>query len=156
MELQEVIFDTAKLRTFVDDNFVDIKLTKLEKTAAGHPLILLQFNKMLAPMATKFSCFGIPVDSLYIYQKSENEYCTYIILQIDKASFNKLSIHLGYPENVPKEDYIKRDFDFLFWPLKSFNMFVNKAYFRDSTSDTYIIQAYNMPYKEIFDKTTIY
>lgn len=149
MELQNVIFDREKLGVFVKESFQDTNLTKMQKTVMGHPLIAVLFNKTLLPGDKSFSFCGIPVDSIYVYAKTKTEFCTYLILKIEITEFDKISAVLGYPENVSKEDYIKRDFDFLFWPVGSFGMFINKSH--SSERGTFLIQAYNMPYKEIAD-----
>lgn len=153
MELQSLIFDHERLGVFVKENFQDINLSKMEKTVMGHPLMFLQFNKTLLPGDRSFSFCGLPVDSVYIYAKSSTEFCTYLILKIKITEFDKISNVFGYPENVPKEDYIKRDFDFLFWPVGSFGMFINKNH--SNEMGTFLIQAYNTAYKEIFDMSMI-
>ena len=152
MKLDKILIDTSLLKKFVADNFQPLKISKLEKLESNHPLQLLNFNRILNNAKHKFTLFSLPVHDVFVLEKDSLHFCSFLLMEISSDSFDRFIENLGYPENILKEDYIRRDFDFLFWAYKDFQIFVNKHYhLGKSKKDSYIIQLLNMPYENIVD-----
>ncbi len=153
MELDKIIFDKYLLKKFVRDNFQHIKMTKIEKLEKDHPLQLLKFNRLLVNTAEKsnFSLFRLPIQDIFVLEKDNLRFCTFLIMEINSHRFDNFVEKIGYPENILKEDYQERNFDFLFWFYEDFQIFINKHHSGKKKKDSYIIQILNMPYENIMD-----
>jgi hypothetical protein len=154
MELSNTVLNGNILKRLVEEKFQPIKMTKMEKFVANHPLQLLNFNRTVKDITMRFSFFGMPVKNVYVYQNDRNEFCTYLIIEIPFPSFEKLFATWKYPENVTEEQYRQRDYQFMYWNIDGFAVFINKNHGADSR-DEYVIQVVNMPYGDIMDMTMI-
>lgn len=156
MELGKLIFDKDLLKKFVTDEFEPaVYINKMEKTMSGHPLMSYNYNRTVKNKAIKFTLFGLPVDSVFVYKNDKSQFCTYIIMEIKSPDFDKFAEELGYPENTLKEEYDVRDFQFLYWNINGFGMFVNKLHRYQEIKHRSIIQVMNMKLEELLDRTHI-
>jgi len=151
MELRSTVLDPMSLQKLLSEKFHAVKMTKSEKQRSNHPLLLLNFNWSLADNKTAFTFFGLHVDSVYVFQNEKSQFCTFLILRIPPRAFEHLATEWGYPENTAKEEYLSDSFDFLFWEKDQFQIFINRHRLSRDTKDKYIVQIFNMHYREIMD-----
>ncbi|MGF1922834.1 MAG: hypothetical protein ACQUHE_01545 [Bacteroidia bacterium] len=155
MELNEIVVDSNKLSKFVRENFKPLVITKLKKTELDHPLLMLNFNRALKNTDIRFTAFGLNVDDIYVYMSDKGGFCTFLLMEILPYEFDNIVEKLGFPENMPKEDYLNGDYDFLVWSRNGFDVYVNKNHAGKDKKNKYIVQLLNMQYEEIIDMTAI-
>jgi hypothetical protein len=156
MELGKLIFDKDLLKKFVTAEFEPaVYISIMDRVKSGHPLMSYNYNRTVKNKVMKFTLFGLPVDSVFVFKNHKSQFCTYIIMEIKSPDFDKFAEELGYPENTLKEEYDVRDFQFLYWNINGFGMFVNKLYRYQEIKCRYIIQVTNMKLEELLDRTHI-
>lgn len=155
IEISNIILNDKNLKKFIEENFQYINMNKVEKIQAKHPLLLLNFNRSQKHKDNHFALFGMDINDIYIFENGHSKYCTFLIMEIPNNDFRKFVENLGYPENISKEDYENREYDFLYWNYSGFEIFINKNHSSENKKNYYIIQALNMPYKEIMDFSKI-
>lgn len=155
MELEPIVLDDNLLKQLVTKKFKPIVLTKMEKTASNHPLLLLNFNRGVIDERMSFSLLGLPIQNIYVFENDKSQFCTFLIIEIQRTEFDKFVQAWGYPENVLEKDYLVGDFDFLYWSKNGFEIFINRHHSSINKKSKYIIQILNMNYREIMDLSKI-
>ncbi|QEH41019.1 hypothetical protein [Chitinophaga sp. XS-30] len=115
MELDKIITKESTVPGFIDENFSDFAMSKMEKQKTRHPLILNKVNRKLVQPGKAYMLFGNPINDIYAFRKDERSFCLYLFLSIDAGSLGHIVDGFGMPQNVTAEDYETRDFDFLAW-----------------------------------------
>lgn len=154
LELCDILTKQESILTFLYDNFQPVEeLTVMQKIK--HPLIFSRFNRKLRFEDSKHTFLSSPVDLLSAYEVQDNKFCLYIITDLDLQKLKLFSEKIGFPQNVFKEDFLNRDFEFLYWRYNDLEILFNHTHSTGYGSLSWTIRIMNMKYQETMVSSSI-
>lgn len=146
MEIGNIILAWDSIGHFIGEHFKPVNLSYGQRFESEHPLLMSNFNLELKNDTARYTLFGIPAEQIFAYKDQEFRFAVYVLFELDDRNLDQLATNLGYPENVPtKEEFHKRDFDFLYWKHKKFEIFVNRSHLGKKRG-LHLMQIFNMSY----------
>lgn len=132
MDIGNIIFNKFEMKRFINLNFKDSTFKREDLIADNHSLSLNKFNMVLINENKKYLLFNLPTINLFAYSETAEDFCLYILMDLNKEKISSLIDHVGYPENVNSEDFFSGDFDFLVWNNSEIDLIIMKDRFQKS------------------------
>lgn len=136
MDLKDIIFDASTAIKFIDLNFKTAIYDQTDLLLSNHSMALNKFNRELKDTGNDYKLFNLPINNLYAYKEDKNGFCLYILMDFDRAKLATLLKEMGLPINVPGEDIISGEFDFLFWKKSDLNYDLMRDRFGDCANNS--------------------
>lgn len=147
MNLKDIIDDKHKILKFIDSNFKYLLPDRVELRSQNHSLYLNEFNMVLKEPEKKFSFFNLSIRGLYAYLETKDQFCLYLLTDLNREKLSSFIHLIGFPENVLPADIESNDFDFLVWNKGDFDVILLKDRIRydPGSPDTQcVFQIYNI------------
>ena len=146
IELNLILSDSETSKIFIYNHTLLFNPNRIELYKSNHSLSHNNFNRKISKEKNYTFC-SIPVLDIYAYKMLNSKYAIYLLFDSSNNSLEKISAFLGDPDNISKEDFTNRDFDFLAWEKNNIEFILMK----DRMSN----YAKNTETKLIFIVTTI-
>lgn len=159
MELENIIDSQDKVVDFIASNFFDHTISGQELAINNHSMFSYKFNRALALPFIDYTLFGLNINNQYAYQISNDKFCLYLLMDVNKDSLDIVVNKLGTPSNITFEDYEMGDFDFLVWHKKGIDLTIIKdrmAIMREPEKLKINLLITNMDYREIINTEKIF
>lgn len=126
MSLDKIVGNKTEALKFIDSEMISYDLPLSDKIKLNHSLLLYQFNKIKVQNRTGNAIFGLPVNSVFAFQKDAENFCIYLLIELDQHDLGIIAQNIGYANNVTQDDYQNGDFDFLSWHLHDMDAIIIK------------------------------
>jgi len=126
MSLDKIAGSKTEALKFIDAEMMSYDLPLSDKINLNHPLLLYQFNRIKAQNRTENTIYGLPVNGVFALKKDSENFCIYLLIELDQNDLGTIAQSVGYADNVTREDFQNGDFDFLSWHLQDMDAIIMK------------------------------
>lgn len=131
MDIGNIIFSISEIKDFIKSNFKTATFNREELIANSHSLCLNEFNLELNDENEIYSLYGLPIIDLYAYMETLDNFCLYILMNLNFENLFELKNYIGYPANILHADFSTGDFDFLAWHKSNIDLVIMKDRFQN-------------------------
>lgn len=159
MSLDKVIGNKTEALKFIESEMISYDLSLNDKINLNHALLLFQFNKIKVPNRTENAIFGLPVNGVFALKKDSENFCIYLLIELDQNDLGAIAQSIGYADNVTREDFQNGDFDFLSWHLQDMDAIILKDTMSKGgrpAKSSFILCLTNMKMKDIVSSEKLF
>jgi hypothetical protein len=128
---------------------------QLNEDSPAQALSFYNINRILSANSTNYSFCENPVQHIYAWFKDSTQFCLYLLTDLHAEYLDRVSKELGYPDNITREDFDNRDFDFLDWyKSRPLNVAIFRNFERRSPKGCIVIIT-NMKWDELGRKESL-
>ncbi|MBB6111797.1 hypothetical protein HDF23_004569 [Mucilaginibacter lappiensis] len=147
IEVNNIFLKEGYLKELIKSDFISFKID--QEDALKHTIGHYKINLRLKYPQRLYSLFNKPIMQMYGYLKNNDQFCLYILIEMDSMSdINGLIDLLGMPWNVSEKDYNLGDFDMLLWEKNKYDISLMR-HFEEYNQNTKLLRISNIPANEL-------